>query len=71
MPLEKSRVTKLIGENLSEVPDRCEGYRDELLDSLNDIVMEERQHQIQGTPIQNNINDICDNLGKFLTDNEV
>jgi hypothetical protein len=71
MPLEKSRVTKLIGDNLSDVPDRCEGYREELLDCLNDIVMEERQHQIQGTPIQNNINDICDNLGKFLTNNEV
>jgi hypothetical protein len=33
--------------------------------------MEERQHQIQGTPIQNNVNEICNNLGKYLTKNEV
>jgi hypothetical protein len=71
MPLEKKRVEKLIGESLTEVPERCEDYRNELLDSLNDIIMEERQHQIQGTPIQKNVNEICDNLGKYLTENEV
>jgi len=71
MPLEKKRIEKLIGENLNEVPDRCKGYRNELLDSLNDVILEERQHQIQDTLIQNNVNEICDNLGKYLTENEV
>ena len=52
MPLNDKKIISLILEQCAEVEDRCEGYCEEIIDVISDIIGYERQHRVQGTNIQ-------------------
>ena len=43
-----------------------DGYREEIIDVVTDIISAERQHRIQGTNIQQQVSDKCNAAGRFL-----
>ncbi len=68
MPMNDRKIISIILEEAKSLADRCEGYRDELLAAVGDIIEYERQHRVAGTNIQQKINDRCNAAGRFLAD---
>jgi hypothetical protein len=66
MSFNDKKVVSIILEECERVPDRCKGYRKELISTMADIITLERSHRLQGTNIQVKINEKCDALGHLL-----
>jgi hypothetical protein len=68
MPLNDKKIISIILEQGKAVPERCEGYREEIIDVITDIISYERSHRVEATNIQKKINDKCDAAARFLTE---
>jgi len=68
MPLNQKKVIKIILDECKTIEERCEGYREELVEVIGDIIDFERQHKTQGINIQQKINDKCNATGRFLAE---
>lgn len=68
MPLNDRKIISIILEQCREIEERCEGYREEIVSVISDIVEYERQHRVQGTNIQKKINDKCNAAARFLAE---
>lgn len=66
MPLNEKKIISIILEEAKGVDERCEGYRDEIVNVISDIIEAERGHRIQGTNIQQKITEKCSAAGYFL-----
>lgn len=66
MPLNEKKIITIILEECKSIPERCDGYQEELVETITDIIQAERQHKTQGTNIQQKINDKCNTAGRFL-----
>lgn len=66
MPLNERKIIAIILEECGELPERCPGYKSELIDRLSNVVRAERQHAVQGTNIQQKVSDQCNAAGRFL-----
>ena len=62
------RIVSILLQEVRSVDERCEGYREELMAAIGDILEYERQHRIQGTNIQQKINEKCDATGRYLVE---
>ena len=69
MPANDQKVIQIILEEMNTVEDRCEGYREALTEAVADIISSERQHRVKGTNIQQQVNDRCNAVGRFLAQN--
>lgn len=67
MPLNERKIVEIILQECNRLPERCEGYREELLSSISDIVQAERQHRVQGTNIQQKVSDKVNAAGSYLS----
>lgn len=68
MPLNERKVIGIIIDECKTIEERCEGYREELVEVVADIIAVERQHRKHGTNIQQRINDKCNATGRFLAE---
>jgi hypothetical protein len=68
MPLNERKIISIIVEECMTIEDRCKGYRKELIETVADIITAERQHRVQGTNIQQKVNDKCNAMGRFLAE---
>ena len=66
MPKHGKKIIDIILTECNGVEDRCEGYRDELLLTIVDIITFERQHRVKHTNIQKQIIEKCNATGRFL-----
>ena len=66
MPLNDRKIISIILEQCATIDERCEGYREEILDVISDILVYERGHRVSATNIQKKINDKCNAAGRFL-----
>lgn len=62
---DKKILQVLLGE-LGNVPERCEGYRDELGHLLGDVLNLERSHAIARTNVVKQIADQVNTVGMYL-----
>jgi hypothetical protein len=62
------KVISIILNEARSIDQRCSGYRDEIIQAIGDILDYERQNRVQGTNIQQKINDKCNAVGRFLAD---
>lgn len=69
MPLIQKKIVSIISDQCKNLDERCSGYRDEILNTVADILELERQHRIRSINIQQKINDKCDATGRFLAEN--
>ena len=66
MPLNDRKVISIILEQCTEIEERCEGYREEVIEVISDVLKYERGHRISATNIQKKINDRCSSAARFL-----
>lgn len=69
MPISNQKVVKIILDECTLIEERCLGYKEELIDTLVEIIEAEEQHRVQGTHIQKKIDDKCSATGDFLANN--
>jgi len=62
---DKKILQVLVGE-LARVPERCEGYREELGQLLGDVLNFEREHAIAKSNVVKKIVDQVNTVGMFL-----
>ena len=69
MPLNGQKITRIIIDECEVIEERYEGYKDDLLELVTDIIAAERDHRVQGTNIQQKITDSCYAAADILTKN--
>ena len=69
MPLNERKTIRIILNECKSIEERCDGYKEELRETITEIIALERQHRVQGTNIQQKINDKCSAAGDFLAGN--
>ncbi len=52
MPINNERVVEIIFKNISEIEERYQGYSDDLKQLVAEVMVLERDHQIQKTNIK-------------------
>ena len=67
MPLNDRKIISIILEQCSVIEERCEGYREEIVEVISDILEYERGHRVSATNIQKKINDKCNAAAQFLS----
>lgn len=68
MPLNQKMIISIIFEQVKEIEEQCSGYRENILDTVTDILLLERHDRISHSNIQQKINDKCNVAGRFLAD---
>lgn len=68
MPLNDRKIITILLEECAGVDERCNGYRDELIEVISDILEYERGHRVSATNIQKKINDKCNAAARFLSE---
>ena len=68
MPLNERKIIGIILEECKSIEERCEGYKEELIEVITDIIQTERQHRVQGTNVQQRVSDKCNAAGRFLAE---
>jgi hypothetical protein len=68
MPLNERKIVGIVLDECKDIEERCEGYRDELVEVVSEIITAERQHRVKGTNIQQKIIDKCNSAGRFLAE---
>ena len=66
MPLNNKKIIAILLEECREIEERCEGYREELIEVVADILEYERGHRVSWTNIQKKINNKCNAAARFL-----
>ena len=66
MSYNKQKMVKLILNESESIEERCDGYRKKILDAIIEILNAERDHKVQRTSIQKQVNQACHNAGDFL-----
>lgn len=66
MPLNDKKIISIILEQREGIDERCDGYRDEIINVISDILEYERGHRVSATNIQQKINDKCNTAARFL-----
>jgi hypothetical protein len=69
MPLIQRKIASIISDQCKTLDERCRGYRDEIFNTIAEILELERQHRIRSINIQQKIDDKCDATGRFLAEN--
>ena len=67
MSFNTEKMVNLILNECESIENRCEGYREKLLDAIVDILNAEQEHNVQRTQIQKKVNAACHAAGDFLT----
>lgn len=66
MPLNDRRIISIILEQSAGIEERCDGYREEIIEVIGDILEYERGHRVSATNIQKKINEKCNAAARFL-----
>ena len=66
MPLNELKIITIILDECESIEERCNGYREELVETITEILALERQHRVQPTNIQQKVSDKCNAAGNFL-----
>ncbi len=66
MPLNNKKIISIILEQCGGIEERCDGYREEIIQVVSDILGYERAHRVSATNIQKRINDKCNATAQFL-----
>ena len=69
MALNPQKLISIIIDESRKLPERCNGYREEVIETLCDIITLEGQHRREGIYIKQKIADKCNALGRYLSEN--
>ena len=66
MPLNDKKIISIILKECKGIEERCDGYREEIIEVISEILQHERSHRVSATNIQKKINDKCNATALFL-----
>ena len=66
MAYNDRKILEVLKGELGGVPDRCDGYKDEIGHLLGDVLNFEREHTIAKTNVVKKIADQVNTIGMFL-----
>ena len=66
MPLNDKKIVSIVLEQCSGIEERCDGYREEIINVIAEILEYERGHRVSATNIQKKINDKFNATARFL-----
>ncbi len=66
MAYNDKKILQVLLKELKEVPERCEGYRDDVGHLLGDVLNFEREHAISKTNVVKKIGDQVNTVGMGL-----
>ena len=66
MSFNKQKMIELILDERESIEERCDGYKEQVLDAIVHILNAEREHTVQRTRIQQKVNEACHSAGDFL-----
>ena len=66
MPLNDRKIISIMLDECAGIEERCDGYREELIEVISEILEYERSHRVSATNIQKKINDKCNATARFL-----
>ena len=66
MPMSTKKVAEIIREECDRIEERCDGYKEKIVDTLYEIIEAEEQHAVKGTSIQKKVDAVCNATGNFL-----
>lgn len=69
MPLNEQKIITIILNECESVEERYNGYKEDLVELITDIIIAESQHRVKGTNIQQIITDSCYAAADILTRN--
>ena len=68
MPLNDKKIISIMLEQCSEIGERCDGYREKIIEVISEIIEYERGHRVSATNIQKKINNKCNAAARFLAE---
>lgn len=68
MPLNQQKVLRIIQDELESIEEKCDGYRDELIATIAEILQAENEHRVSRTNIQKKINDKFNSVARFVAE---
>ena len=68
MPMNSQKVMEILFSEVDRVQERCDGYRNELKETIAEIMLRERDNRVRQTNIQQQVNDRCEVTGGWLAD---
>ena len=68
MPLTNKKIISILLEQCAELDQRCEGYREEVIEVISEILAYERSHRVSATNIQKKIDDKFGATARFLAE---
>ena len=66
MPLNDRKIVSIILEQCEGIEERCEDYKEEIIEVISDILEYERGHRVSATNIQKKINERCSAAARIL-----
>ena len=69
MPLNERKILTIILDECKNIEERCDGYKEEMIEVISDILQYERAHRVSRTDIKEKIKDKCGAAGYFLSEN--
>lgn len=70
MQINEKKLGQIIGGECQSIEERCDGYKEELVQVIVDILKAEEGHRTKATNIQQKINDRCRAAGDFLMEKQ-
>ena len=67
MPANHEKIVEIIFLEIDSVEQRCLGYREELKDTVAEIISVERGHRVARTNIDQQVSDKINLSGRFLS----
>lgn len=68
MPLNDRKIISIILEQCAGIEERYDGYRNEIIEVISEILEYERGHRVSATNIQKKINDKCNAAARLLAE---
>lgn len=70
MPINEKKIAQILRDECQSIEERCNGYKDELVQVIIDILKAEEGHRIRATNIQQKINARCRAAGDSLMEKQ-
>ena len=66
MSFNAQKMANLILNESEAIDQKCDGYKEKLIEGIVEILRAEKDNLVKGTYIQQKINDKCHEIGDFL-----
>ena len=71
MAFNKEKILSILDDQIDQLDEKCDGYKEEMRNLVNNVVRLETEHSVSRTNVSQKIEEYIIKTGKFLKENEV